>query len=142
MLIAFLVAAGVMFPAIFTVSSDTGDAFAAQADQTRDQVNTAIAVEPIDDSGGDIVVAVDNEGTTSLTITDTDLLVNGEFVQPDGTVVDDGETERDETDIWLPGTTLELTVSETTLSESGIDDVERVKVVTETGIADATEEGS
>ncbi|SDR38416.1 flagellin [Natronobacterium texcoconense] len=145
MLIAFLVAAGVIFPAIFTVSADTGDAFAAQAEQNRDQANTDIDVLPYETDGGDLTVTVENEGTTSLTVTDTDLLVNGQFVQPDETaVVDENEDEDDdvytETDIWVPGTTLELTIYEETLSENGIDDPERVKIVTETGIADATME--
>lgn len=139
MLIAFLVAAGVLFPAVFAASSDTGDAFASQAELTRDQKNTEIGVQPYEADNG-LTVTVENEGTTTLSVEDTDLLVNGEFVRPDGTVVITDESELQETDIWSPGTTLELTVTDATLEEHGVQSVERVKVVSETGIADATDE--
>ncbi|EMA32402.1 flagellin [Halobiforma nitratireducens JCM 10879] len=156
MLIAFLIAASVIFPTVFTAGSETGDAFAAQADQTRDQLNTEIGIESVeqedtdDDGNGDeTVVTAENTGTLALDLRDTDLLLNGQFVDPDDletVVIDhqpDGEEERlEDTAIWRPGTDLEVTIDEdndTLETEYGFthDDLERVKLVTETGVSDA-----
>lgn len=149
MLIGFLVAASVFFPAVFTASSDTGDAFAAQADQTRDRLNTALDVTTAeqetttDDEGNDemsdVTVTVENVGTTSLDVSKTDVLLDGVYIDPDDTtrtVIDDGDRIAD-TDVWYPGSALEIVVPIETIEESFEDgyEVDRAKVTTETGIS-------
>ncbi|OVE84998.1 flagellin [Natronolimnobius baerhuensis] len=163
MLIAFLVAASVIFPTIFTAGADTGDAFAAQAENTRTLANSDVGITTAeqashevtedgeDETYGTVTVTVENTGTTTLDVRHTDLLLEGTFIaQTDDNVtttviVDrdgDNEEPRDDTDIWPPGTALEFDVDEELIdAEFGDDEpLERVKVVTETGLSDATDE--
>ncbi len=148
MLIGFLLAAGVLFPTVFTAGSDTGSAFSAQADQTRDQINTDIDIVESPDPGADEpTVVASNDGTTTIDLVKTDVLVNGQYVHYnhyETTVVtetgDEEDDENDETDIWHPGSDLEIELTlddeELTLDE---EDIERVKLVTEYGITASAE---
>ncbi|AHG00425.1 flagellin [Halostagnicola larsenii XH-48] len=162
MLIGFLLAAGVLFPTVFTAGSDAGSAFSDQADHTRDQLNTDIEFHEVatttnaDDELDSITVTIDNDGTTALDVVKTDLLLNGEYVdmnEYETAVADvDGDeeiTDADRTDsnIWHPGARLEIRIDADTLSDGTSvsdlfdgDELERVKLVTEHGITDATEE--
>jgi flagellar protein FlaF len=73
---------------------------------------------------------VTNNGSTALSISETDLISNGSYVTRDAYVSTsvDGNTE---TDLWLPGETYSLTVTQSPKPD-------RVKIVTENGVA-ATE---
>ncbi|NGM70150.1 flagellin [Natronolimnobius sp. AArcel1] len=157
MLIAFLIAASVIFPTVFATGSDTGDAFAAQADQTRDQANTAINVtsaeqdpyetDSEDDENGDLTVTVTNDGTNSLDVSTTDLLIDGVFIPHEDlettVIADDGEDERPDSTLWSPGTVLEFDVdgdqidAAVTDDETDPDDIADVKIVTETAITES-----
>ncbi|MEY7851706.1 flagellin [Natrarchaeobius sp. A-rgal3] len=162
MLIAFLVAASVIVPTLFTASSQTGAAFSSQADQIRDQQNTAIdlesvehvtVLEEVEEDEYEVLeefvrINVTNVGSTSLDVYDTDLLVDGGYVPASNTStgIDDGNDETEpieETRIWSPGTTLIAEVDEETLSAYGTSspgDVDRVKIATESGITVSTGE--
>lgn len=164
MLIGFLLAAGVLFPTVFTAGSETGDAFAAQADQTQDKLNTEIEIESSEynedaETGEETFdLSVTNEGTTTLDVADTDLLLNGIYIESthyEATIVDG--TDEFESDVWYPGSALEITINEGTIDEtyydseaedeersgtisdlledSDSDTVERVKVATQHGIS-------
>ncbi|SFS65091.1 flagellin [Halostagnicola kamekurae] len=158
MLIGFLLAAGVLFPTVFTAGSNVGDAFSGQSDQTRDLVNTDIeleTVETVNNSSGDlesITVVADNRGTTALDVMKTDLMLNGEYVSKNEyeTAVAEvnasesiTDADRIDTDVWYPGSRLEIRIDQdpdqmATLFDG--DELERVKLVTEHGISDTTEE--
>lgn len=163
MLIGFLLAAGVLFPTVFSAASGVGDSFSGQADQTRDLVNTDIELESVEttsDSDGNlesITVVADNRGTTALDVVKTDLLLDGEYVSATEyetavADVDDGEDitddDRTDSDVWYPGSRLEIRIDQDTLSEDTErvddlfdgDELERVKLVAEHGVSDATEE--
>ncbi|GAB7019364.1 flagellin [Halostagnicola bangensis] len=150
MLIGFLLAAGVLFPAVFAAGSDTGSAFSAQADQTRDQINTAIDISTFSEIDGEPTVVASNDGTTTIDVMKVDVLVNGVYVHYDHyttavvTETAGGETESNgETDIWHPGSDLEIVLDFDEVSAIDEEDVERVKLVTEYGITDSAEyEGS
>ncbi|WP_049922545.1 CARDB domain-containing protein [Halopiger djelfimassiliensis] len=138
MLIGILVAASVLLPTLFTIGNATGDAFSAQAEQIREQKNTDVTINSAENASGTLTVNVTNEGTVTLGISKTTLLVNGDYVSPDNTTVIDDGTETTETRIWPPGTHLELEVD--SIGDEVDGNVERVKVVTETAVSDATEE--
>ncbi|WP_049925871.1 hypothetical protein [Halopiger goleimassiliensis] len=158
-LIGILAALGVLVPTLFTVGAETGEAFAAQHDQLREQQNVALEVERFalkDNTDPDdpvAVVNVTNTGTESLSIHDTDVLVNGEYYRTDGyeddTRIVDGNDVRTETNIWAPDTHLEVEIVANDLEnfdpnadpdteEEGEHD-DRVQVTTEYGIADSAE---
>lgn len=150
-LVGTLVAASVFIPTLFSIGTATGDAFSTKADTIRDTTNTAIAIDDVErnESEETVNVTVVNDGTQTLELTDTDLLVNGEFVpltaaetavsnatDPDGESIED-------TLLWPPGTTLTIELSEDTLQEETetvetVEDVERILVVAPTGVADGT----
>ena len=142
MLIGFLLAAGVLFPTVFTAGSDTGSAFSAQADQSRDQINTDIDISEFAENDDEPTVVVTNDGTTTIDVMKTDVLVNGQYVDFDDyettvvTETSDGESdENEETDIWHPGSELEIELGIEELPDvNDEDDIDRVKLVTEYGI--------
>lgn len=136
MLIGFLLAAGVLIPTAFTVSDNTGEAFSAQADQTRDQMNTAIEIATVAENGdGNLTVTVTNNGTTALDVLKTDVLLDGEYINRSDYVATVDGTE---TDIWHPGAQLELEF-DGAMADDG-EDPSRVKIITQYGITAATED--
>lgn len=148
-LIGLLVAFSAIVPTVFDITDRTGDAFSAQNDQLRDQKNTAIAVvsfEPTEDADGNVIggtVNVTNDGSRSLSVDRTDLVVNGAYYPTDAsdtettTIIADND-ERSSSDIWLPGTHLEIEIDNERLEteyEIGGDD-DRVRIATDRGIAE------
>jgi flagellar protein FlaF len=79
---------------------------------------------------GNLVVIVTNSGATQLSVADTDLLADGEYVTgwADDAIVDGPNPD---SDLWLAGDQLNITVSRSA--------PERVKVVAATGVADTSE---
>lgn len=135
MLIGLMLAAGTLFPTLFAVGSATGDAFSSQSDQIRDQKNTDLEIRSAELENDTLTTNVTNEGTVTLELSSTDVLVDGQFVHPNETTVIDGDRETNETRLWPPGTELEIVIEDVDERFGG--DVDRVKVVTETAIADA-----
>jgi flagellar protein FlaF len=137
---SFAVIAFGMFVATSALYGATANAAeerrAAQADQqvNRETVaETGIDITSTDVSvtGCSVEVAVNNTGSTTLVLNETDLLVDGEYRtgwEADATV--DGDAH---TDLWHPGEQLVVSVTE------GISEApDRVKVVSGPGVA-ATE---
>ncbi len=81
-------------------------------------------------SGNDeLSVQVNNTGATQLSVSDTDLLVDGTYRESWNTsTVDDNAG----TDLWLAGERLTINVSVATTPE-------RAKVVTDTGVSDTSD---
>lgn len=129
--VAMFMSMGILYPAVANGVEDVSDARADSADQLLDQQNTAITVATVsyDAPSTTLTVAVDNTGTTDLSVAATDVLVNNSYVTPSTTTVD-GDAS---TDLWLPGErlTVEADVSLTA------DGSNRVVVVTHHGISQA-----
>ena len=117
-------------------------------ERALERQNTAIAVDAAelrDTTGNDeadqLVVNVTNDGATGLVVSDTTLVVDNGYVDladANTTVYDRGE-ETGATDLWLTDETLEITIEDDDgLIESDLADVDRVVVVTEIGVRDAS----
>lgn len=132
-----LVGGLIAFSFAFTAASNGYEQIADAREEHQNSVlaqqNTAIEVTnaTYDSGAGELTVNATNEGSTELEVADTSLLVDGEYVQPsalNASVEGDSSTA-----LWLPGETLTFVVD--VASQPG-----RVKVVTETGVADTTTE--
>lgn len=130
--IAAFVSVGILYSAAFNGYERVQDAESVQNDRVLDAKNTEIAVANVSYDAGsqELTVNVTNNGSTTLSIDETDLISNGSYVRDSAylsTSVDGDAT----TDLWMPGETYSLTVTQSPKPE-------RVKVVTENGVA-ATE---
>jgi flagellar protein FlaF len=115
---------------IYTVASNTTDDLSgAYSDELSTQstiVETDLSVEATYHAvDGNLTVRADNDGSTDLTVGDTNVLVDGLFrsLSGFGVVTVDGR----ETDLWKPDTQLRV--------ENSSAGADRVKVVTEHGVA-------
>lgn len=108
------------------------EAEADRTDATLAQQNTDVAITTAAYNGTDdeLTVEVRNDGATGLSLSTSDLLVDGEYVtgwRDGATVAGDGST-----DLWLGGETVTITIDRTSQPD-------RVKVVTETGVSATSE---
>ena len=128
-----LIASGTLYTAAAGSAEQVSDARGAETDDLLDRRNTVIDVTAVvyNTSSGTLNVTVANDGTTTLSVADTSLLVDNEYVIPNSTAVD-GDAD---TDVWAPDRRLEfgVDVNATTLDASTTPD--RVKVVAENGVA-------
>lgn len=128
---SMFIAFGVWFTATSNSFDQITDAQDVKTSGTLDQANTAIEVAATTydaDAGenGLLSVEANNTGVSSLSLEATTLLVDGELQrgwEADATVEGDSTT-----DLWLSGETLTISVE----FEAAPD---RVKLVTETGVA-------
>lgn len=138
--VGLFVSAGLFYDAASTSYEAVGDAEAARAEALLEQRNTAIGVA---DAGvqppgnAPLVVTVNNTGSTGVSVPETTLLADNVVVPHDSnaTWAVEGDST---TDVWLPGETLEVSVSRTWLDDTfgtGVDPA-RVKVATDTGVSD------
>ncbi|AEH38138.1 flagellin [Halopiger xanaduensis SH-6] len=145
-LIGVLVAFSAIVPTVFNITSTTGDAFSAKNDQFREQANSEIVIESFEtESTVDAVVNVTNDGARSLSVERTDVVVNGEYYPTNDsdaeTAIITNDSTRSSSDVWLPGTVLQIEIDNSKLeSDSEITgDGDRVKITTERGIAATAE---
>lgn len=124
--VGFVVAFTTLYPAAANGFERVTDARADVDEDRLERQNTAIelATASYDGAADTLTVAVNNTGTTELSVSETDLLVDNTYWT--GTRDVEGDTS---TDVWLPGETLTITVGNVTLQPN------RVKVVTEHGVA-------
>ena len=121
-------AAGILYPAM-----DNGMERVLDAEDDRDRAqldlrNTVIEIQ----SASQSEITVTNNGSTSLTVSEVDLLINGEY-QPRSEFEDDTSVDgNDVTDLWLPGEAL-------TIENLNANDDDQIKIVTEHGISVSTE---
>ena len=128
LLIGVLVAVSVAYPTLQAAQDLRQDAIEDRDDRALETHNTAIDDAEATVDGGELTVTARNDGTTSLSAADTTLLVDG-TIPDDRDVEVDGEPDRE---LWLPEEALRLTVDESALPD---DEPERVKLVTERGVA-------
>nr|WP_246404051.1 fla cluster protein FlaF [Halobellus ruber] len=121
-----LIASGTLYTAAAGSAERVSEAHDAESEELLDRRNTVIEAAEVvyDNSSGTLNVTVTNNGTTTLSVEDTSLLVDNEYVLPNGTTVD-GDTA---TDVWAPDQRLVFTVDTGTKPD-------RVKVVAGNGVA-------
>ena len=128
MFLGMIASLGIAYSGAFNAFEQVDDAYRDDADRVLDQKNTVIELANVswEQTGTDqLTVEVENTGSTSLSVNDTDLLVDNEYKVDFVNRTVDGNAA---TDLWLPGETLNLTVTNETKPT-------RVKVVTETGVS-------
>ncbi|TQQ80480.1 flagellin [Halonotius roseus] len=123
-------ALGIFYPAMVNSYERVQAADADQADRALDQANSDIQISTVSTTGGNSAVDVVNQGSTALSINETDLVINGAYQERStvGTDIDGDST----TGLWLPGETLTLDPS---VSLTNGDDI---RVVTEHGVSAST----
>lgn len=121
----------ILYPAVSNGFERVNDARDASAERLLDRQNTAIDVASAEynASSGTLVVNVTNEGTTALAVSETDLVVDNDYVEYTASVAGD-----EETDLWLPGETMKIEVALETSPE-------RVKISTTYGVSDSADVG-
>ncbi|WP_435174441.1 fla cluster protein FlaF [Halorussus sp. AFM4] len=133
--LGIVISFGIAHAAVNNGVEAVNDAYRDSADKELSQQNTAIEIADahVANQGGDLQlnVTVNNTGTTTLSVEDTDILINGTYTSHDSmeTLAVDGDTD---TDLWLPGESLYF---EDNLTSAPV----RVKVVTESGVSASAE---
>ena len=130
--VGVLVCLGTVYPVAETANERVTDATLERDDRALDGRNTAIDVTNVsyDADNDTLVVNVTNTGSTTLSVDDTDLLVDGAY-QDGYTTRVDGEGGRT---IWVPGERLQFELTGVTTAP------DRLKVVTEHGVAETETE--
>ena len=126
--LGLFIAAGTLYTTTSNTAEVVSDAQHEDRERLLDRRNTAINVtDAVYDTSDTLNVTIENTGTHTLSVNATTVVADNEYG-----VVTNASVEGDPmTDLWEPGTTLRLTVT-------NIDTVpSRVKIVTETGVADA-----
>ncbi len=131
--VGVVVAAGIAIPSIVGSFGSMAGAQGAQTDRGVEALNTDIVIETTtyDDTEEELEVQLQNAGSTTLSVDDTSVLVDGS-IPPSGDVTIEVEDDVG-AELWLPAETLNVTV------ENVGSEPERVKIVTENGIAETTE---
>jgi len=113
------------------------DAYEDNTDDELARENTGVSVASAAANTGSTTlnVTVDNTGSTTLSVSDTDLLIDGNYT----TLTDENMTTLDvdgnsDTDLWLPGETLHIEYDYDSDYQDG-SHPDRVKVVTEPGVS-------
>jgi len=109
------------------------EAYEDNAAEKLARQNTAVSFNhtAVANEGGQLYlnVTINNTGTNSLSVNDTDILIDGNYTKlTDEKMVTLEVDGNGETDLWLPGETLRFEVE--VAAEPSL-----VKVVTETGVA-------
>jgi len=125
--VGVLIALSTAYPAMSAANERVQSATDDQRDRSVSQRNSDIDLWNVtyDATNDTLVVRVNNTGSRTLFVNDTDLIVDGAYRTGYASSVA-GETNRS---IWVPGETLRIELSTTTRPD-------RVRVVTEFGIAE------
>jgi flagellar protein FlaF len=123
---------GILYSAAFNGFEQVQDANDARNERVLEAKNTAIEVANVtyNETDETMTVNVTNNGSTTLSVSGTDLVSNGSYVTQSAylnTSVDGNE----ETDLWQPGETYSMRVTQAPKPD-------QIKVVTSNGVA-ATE---
>lgn len=125
--IGMFISFGMVYSATANGFEEVSTARATAAEQVLDQQNTRINITntTYNATMEQLSISVNNTGSTALSVTTTDFIVDNDYQQSfvDQTVDGDGTT-----DLWLPGETLTVNVSVPPTPT-------RIKVVTENGVA-------
>jgi flagellar protein FlaF len=128
---------GIAYTAADNGMERVNEAYDANTEDALARQNTAIAIgnASVANEGGQLYVdvTVDNTGSTTLSIDDTDILIGGNYTNHTSSKMETFEVAgTGETDIWLPGETLRFRFNVSVASPP-----DRVKVVTGPGVSDS-----
>ena len=112
-------AVGTLYPAVSNGYERVTDAEVDRNDAQLDMRNTNVEIGSINKTS----ITVNNTGSTSLTVSEVNLVVNGEYITSYDTNVDGAS----DTDLWLPGESLKI--------DKFGGGADRIKVVTDNGIS-------
>lgn len=142
--LASLIALGTVYPAVANSFEDIRDAQRADQNGALERQNTELNLTSAtwDASQSQLVIEVENEGTTELVVNATDIIIDNTYVTHERLATDENSSETIDgdatTELWLPAETYNVTVSETVLEDLGIaTPPDRVKIVTGPGVSDA-----
>jgi flagellar protein FlaF len=124
------IAFGMWYTASANSFEQVTEAQTDRADTVLETSNSAVEISATEYVSGNLTVAVNNTGASQLSVSDTDLLVDGRYEGRWNESVVAGDDP--DTDLWLAGEQLTITVE---LPEQP----DRVKVVAETGVSDTAE---
>jgi flagellar protein FlaF len=133
--IGLIVAAGIAIPSVVGSFGSMASAQGQQTDRGVETLNTDIEIQNTTYNATDdeLDVRLANTGSKTLSVNKTSTLIDG-TIPPAGDVTTDVEGNTN-ADLWLPGETLNVTVSNVS------PEPDRVKIVTENGIAETAEVG-
>lgn len=145
--IGTFIAFGLFYGAASNAVENVTDAQQEAHHGRLDQQNTAINITQANwTTGGPcgllntcLVIDVENTGTTTLTVNATDVFVDGYFVAHTDYSEEDVEGDAT-TGLWLPGEQYHIEIQSTVIDDflaPGDLPPDRVKVVTERGVADS-----
>lgn len=126
--LGMVISFGVAYSAAFNGFENVSDAYKDDADRILDQKNTAINMTNVSwnqTATDQLTVKIDNTGATTLSVNDTDLLVDNNYQT---SFVNRSVVENPESGLWMPGETLNMTI--TNASKPG-----QIKVVTGPGVS-------
>ncbi len=131
--IGVIVAAGVAVPSIIGDVGSLAGAQGKQVDRGIDTLNTDIEIEAATYNATDdgLALRAANVGSTSLSVNGTSVLLDGTIPSTEDVTTDVEGNEA--TGLWLSGETLNVTVGGVSPEPN------RVKIVTENGIAEIAE---
>lgn len=120
--IGIVLSIGLLFPAVSSFTESVSDSIDSQIDTNREIKNTQIGINATSESN-DIIIDVNNTGTTSIFIEDVTVLLDGEVSEPDSFNIDGSNR-----DILYSGETLVLEYNSRTAT--------RVKVIVQKGVSE------
>lgn len=142
--IGLIVGFGVFQGAAANRLDRVSDARDAAGDDRLTRHNTAINITvatfdenlALDESDDTVAINVTNEGATTLSVNETDVVVDNEYADPNVTEVEGNA----DTDYWHPGETLHVEIVGSAIPEPDLglseDASQRVKIVVGPGISD------
>lgn len=126
--LAMFLSFGMFYSSAYNGFERVNDAQTFQSEHVLEQQNTGLNITKLNYSTGYLNVTVNNTGTTTLDVSDTDVLVDGVYVSEKSVAARDVDGNND-TELWLPGESLHYRINVSAGPK-------RVKVVTGPGPAD------
>lgn len=133
-LIGAFVALGVIVPGFLDAHDRISTANEVREDRELTRMHTALTIESVDETEDELELTVVNDGSTELSLSSISVIVENEYVPIAASMIDPAGTEDTETDLWLPGEDVVLTVQKPEGATS-------VQVVTGVGVTDRKELG-
>ena len=133
--VGVMVAAGIAVPSLVGSMGALADSQGEQVDRGIDALNTEFKITSAtyNASGQENVqVELKNTGSTTLSVNKTSVLVDG-TIQRDADILSTDVDGEPDTTLWLPGQTFTIEIDYSSPN--------RVKVVTENGIAETVSDG-
>lgn len=125
--LAMFISFGIIYSSAYNGFERVSDARNDHSEKVLDQRNTALNITIVNYSNGHLDVTVNNTGSTTLNVNDTDVLVDGVYPSTAAIVARDVNGVND-TELWLPGEALHYRIN--------VSNPSRVKVVSGPGLAD------